>query len=366
MRPEFWSGKRVLVTGHTGFKGSWLSLCLQRFGAEVAGYALPPSTVPSLFEGARVADGMASIHGDVRDLDSLRRCLREQRPEIVLHLAGQPIVRRSYRDPIETFGTNVMGTANVLEAVRHTPSVAAVVVVTSDKCYENREWVWGYREVERLGGSDPYSASKACAELVASAYTRSFFSGEEGPRVATARAGNVIGGGDWSEDRLIPDMIRALLAGRPLSVRNPGATRPWQHVLDPLKGYLTLAERLYEGDRTACEAWNFGPHRRDPQPVSAIVEMLAALWGEDARWEVITAEQPHEDCLLQLDCSKAQARLGWKCQLSLRTTLSWIVSWHRATAGGGDQRRVCERQIDSFFGTGLRLPPYPMLLDALA
>ncbi len=345
----FWAGKRVLVTGHTGFKGSWLSLWLQRLGAEVAGYSLEPPTEPSLFEVANVADGMCSVIGDIRDYSALRDVVSAHRPEIVFHLAAQALVRHSYRDPIETYGSNVMGTVNLLEAIRRVGGVKAVVNVTSDKCYQNREWVWGYREIERLGGHDPYSNSKACAELVTSAFRDSYFSpdrfGDHGVALASARAGNVIGGGDWAEDRLIPDVMRAILAGEPVRIRNPDAIRPWQHVLEPLAGYLTLAERLYENGPAFAEAWNFGPDESSARPVSWIVEKLVQLWGEEARWELDSGAHPHEAHYLKLDCSKAREHLGIVPRLDLATALEWIVEWNRAWLRGEDMRGMTEQQI---------------------
>ena len=329
----FWANKRVLVTGHTGFKGSWLSLWLQRMGAEVIGYALPPPTTPSLFELANVANGMTSHLGDVRDLDALTCVMQEHQPEIVIHAAAQALVRVSYQQPVETYATNVMGTVHLLEAVRQTPSVRSVVIVTTDKCYENREWIWGYRENEPMGGHDPYSSSKGCAELVTAAYRNSFFPsekyGEHGVAVASVRAGNVIGGGDWAQDRLIPDFMKAIMAGQKLVMRSPHALRPWQHVLEPLSGYLNLAEKLYESGTAFAGAWNFGPSDTDARPVSWIVERLTTLWGEGAAWELDTNPQPHEANYLKLDSSKARTLLEWSPKLSLGTALEWIVSWYK-------------------------------------
>jgi CDP-glucose 4,6-dehydratase len=336
MTPEFWRGKRVLITGHTGFKGAWLSLWLQAKGAEVVGYALPPPTTPSLFESANVAQGMTSIMGDVRDLESISREILSHRPEVVFHLAAQSLVRESYQNPVETYAVNVMGTAHVLEAVRQVDSVRAVVIVTSDKCYANREWVWGYRENEPMGGHDPYSSSKGCAELVTAAFRDSFFPTEKYEQhrvaIASARAGNVIGGGDWATDRLIPDIIRAFIEERPVVIRSPHAIRPWQHVLEPLDGYLTLAERLVErGSEFAC-GWNFGPSDEDARPVGWIVEHLVQLWGTGATWEIDKNPQPHEAHYLKLDSSQARMRLGWKPRLDLSTTLEWLVAWYREFA----------------------------------
>ena len=331
VRREFWRGRSVFLTGHTGFKGGWLSTWLLTLGARVAGYALAPDTTPSYFERCGLAERLASCYGDINDAGALEAALGAARPSIVFHLAAQSLVRRSYRAPVETFATNVLGTARLLEAVRGTPSAEAVVVVTSDKCYDNRERPEGYREDEPLGGHDPYSASKAAAELVAAAYRRSFFA--QGARVATVRAGNVIGGGDWAEDRLVPDAMRALARGEAVRVRNPAAVRPWQHVLEPLGGYLTLAERLVESDAFAT-AWNFGPRDEDAVPVAALVELVLGLWG-DGRWEAVAeAAAPHEAGLLRLDWTQARQRLGWRPVLTLKEAAELTVAWYRAAAGG--------------------------------
>lgn len=342
---RFWEGKRVLVTGHTGFKGGWLCVWLQRLGASLAGYALAAPTKPSLFELARIGEGMTSVIGDVRDLPGLCNAFAAHRPEIIIHMAAQALVQASYRDPVETFGTNIMGTVNVLEATRRTPGVRAVIVVTSDKCYENREWIWGYREHEAMGGRDPYSASKGSAELVAAAYRRSFFGGADAPAVATARAGNVIGGGDWAVDRLIPDMVRAYSCGRPAAIRNPMAVRPWQHVLEPLAGYLMLAERLWERPSEFAESWNLGPGDADVAEVADIADRVARLWGQGARWEQDRTPHPHEAHLLRLDCAKARTRLGWHPRMSLDTAVEWTVAWYRAALRGDDMRKLSEDQI---------------------
>ncbi|MFN6935041.1 MAG: CDP-glucose 4,6-dehydratase, partial [Tsuneonella sp.] len=309
--PSFWRGKRVFLTGHTGFKGSWMSLWLQQMGARLTGFALPAPTDPALFAVARVADGMTSIIGDIRDADALKSALLAADPEIVIHMAAQPLVRASYQDPVGTYATNVMGTVHLLEAVRAAPSVRAVCVVTTDKCYENREWVWGYREDEPMGGYDPYSNSKGCAELVTSAYRRSFFA-DAGPAIASGRAGNVIGGGDWAADRLVPDILRAIVAGEPVMIRNPLATRPWQHVLEPLSGYLVLCQALWTRGDAVAGGWNFGPRDDDARPVQWIVERMCALWGEGASWERDGTVQPHEANYLKLDISKAHSGLGWQ------------------------------------------------------
>ena len=347
MNPAFWQGKTVFVTGHTGFKGSWLSLWLHRLGARVTGYALEPPTQPNLFEVAGLARSMDSITGDVRDLKALRQSLLRAKPQFVFHLAAQALVRESYADPVDTYSTNVMGTVNVLEAVREAESVRATVIVTSDKCYENRERVTGYGEDEAMGGHDPYSSSKGCAELVTAAYRRSFFS-RSGTAVASARAGNVIGGGDWGRDRLVPDALRAFSAGEPLRVRNPKAVRPWQHVLDPLNGYLTLAERLWDEGLAYSGAWNFGPVDGDDRPVSWIVEELVRRWGDDATWRIEEAPQPHEAGMLKLDCSKAREQLDWHPRIDLDTALEWTVEWRRRHAAGEHAGKLTEEQISHF------------------
>jgi CDP-glucose 4,6-dehydratase len=353
MNPDFWRGRKVLLTGHTGFKGGWLSLWLQLLGARVIGYSLPPSTQPNLFDAARVAEGMRSVTGDVRNLNDVTKALAEHAPEVVIHMAAQPLVRFSYRHPVETYTTNVMGTVNVLEAVRRCHSVRVVVNVTSDKCYEDQGWIWGYREDERLGGYDPYASSKGCAELVTAAYRRSFFASGEGTdayvAVATARAGNVIGGGDWAEDRLIPDIVRAMQAGRPVVIRNPKAVRPWQHVLEPLCGYLLLAEKLWQAKGASfAEGWNFGPDDKDTQSVQRIVDNVTRLWGTGATWKPATSPQPHETGCLRLDSSKAKAELGWSPSLSLSEALAWTIEWYRTCQAGGDMRKVTEQQISDF------------------
>lgn len=345
----FWQGKRVFLTGHTGFKGSWLSLWLQQLGAHVVGFSLEAPTQPSLFESAQIARGMVSQIGDIRDLASLQHAIAEAHPDIVMHLAAQPLVRYSYQSPVETYSTNVMGTVHVLEAVRHAPSVRAVVIITSDKCYENREWVWGYRENEAMGGHDPYSNSKGCAELVTAAYRSSFFSPEtyhdHGVAVASVRAGNVIGGGDWALDRLIPDMIKAFNMGDPVLIRNPHAIRPWQHVLEPLGGYLLLAQNLWHSGPEFMGSWNFGPCDEDAKPVSWIVERLKTLWGDGATWKLDEGMHPHEANYLKLDCSKAKARLGWEPCLTLADTLEWVVEFYQGYYAGQSAREIAEAQI---------------------
>jgi CDP-glucose 4,6-dehydratase len=347
--PQFWHRKRVLITGHTGFKGGWLALWLHRLGADVSGYALPPPTQPSLFETANVAGVVHTALGDVRDLHRLRESVADARPEVVIHMAAQPLVRRSYADPVETYGVNVMGTVNVLEAVRHCDSARAVIVVTSDKCYENQEWTWGYRESDPMGGHDPYSSSKGCAELVAAGYRRSFFSAGASPvGLATVRAGNVIGGGDWAEDRLIPDMIRSLASDAPVRLRNPSAVRPWQHVLEPLSGYLLLAERLWEAPALHSEGWNFGPREDAAVPVSRLTDEFLSFYDGRVSAEHDTRAAPHEAGYLTLDTSKARRRLGWQSQISLTTALEWTAEWYRMHREGADMSALSLAQIDRY------------------
>ncbi|MEE2777199.1 MAG: CDP-glucose 4,6-dehydratase [Acidobacteriota bacterium] len=340
---SFWTGRRVLVTGHTGFKGSWLALWLARLGARVTGYALEPSS-PSLFADARVAEVTDSVIGDVRDAERLGEVFTRTQPEVVLHLAAQALVRESYRDPVETFTTNVVGTAQVLELVHKTDSVVAAVVVTSDKCYENREQTRGYRESDRLGGRDPYSSSKACAELVTSAYRESFLAAPEHAALATARAGNVVGGGDWGADRLVPDIVRAALGNEPARIRNPDAIRPWQHVVEPLWGYLSLVERLCAGDMTARSAWNFGPSEGG-ESVRSICDSFSSIWGQPIDWALDSNPNPHEAQLLQLDSAKARESLGWEPRLEIEDTLRWTVEWYREFRDGADARTLTETQL---------------------
>lgn len=355
MNVAFWQGKRVLLTGHTGFKGSWLSLWLQSMGAQVVGYSLTPPTNPSLFEVADIAEGMTSIIGDIRDIAHLKAVFAEHQPEIVIHMAAQPLVRYSYIEPVETYSTNVMGVVNLLEAVRSTKSVKAVVNVTTDKCYENREWAWGYRENEAMGGYDPYSSSKGCAELVTAAYRNSYFHpekySEHGVAIASGRAGNVIGGGDWADDRLIPDIMSAISENRPVHIRNPHAIRPWQHVLEPLSGYLVLAQKLYEEGALYAEGWNFGPNDEDAKPVQWIVEKLTSAWGEGAHWVLDAGEHPHEAHYLKLDCSKAKGRLDWHPRWRLGEALIEIADWHRAYRNGKNMRELTLRQINAYMNT---------------
>jgi CDP-glucose 4,6-dehydratase len=349
----FWRGKRVLVTGHTGFKGAWLCLLLKELGAEVVGFARDIPTQPALFELAHLDEDLRSIRGDVRNYEHVRTTVREAQPEIVIHMAAQSLVRRSYRDPLETFATNVMGTAHVLEAVRQTAGVQVAIVVTSDKCYENQDAIHGFAEKDPLGGDDPYSSSKGCAELVAAAYRASFFSSETKTEtaIATVRSGNVIGGGDWAEDRLVPDCMRAFAEGQPASIRNPLFVRPWQHVLEPLKGYLMLAEKLWDAPGKFCEAWNFGPRDEDAQPVSVIADRLTELWEGNASWELAVGEQPHEAHSLKLNCDKAREELRWWPRTTLDTALQWTVQWYQAFQNGLDARSVSQQQICQFLGT---------------
>jgi CDP-glucose 4,6-dehydratase len=332
----FWCGRRVFLTGHTGFKGGWLALWLAHLGAEVRGYALDPYTDPNLFTVAHIGDVVEDVRGDIRDAKRLDESMREFRPEVVFHLAAQPLVRLSYEQPIETYETNVIGTARVLDAVRRSPSVHAVVSVTTDKCYENKEWVWPYRETDPLGGYDPYSSSKACAEIVTAAFRQSYFPADKitdhGVAVATARAGNVIGGGDWSADRLLPDLVRGFLSGEPVRIRRPHAIRPWQHVLEPLHGYLRLAEKLLVGGPEAVRfatAYNFGPSEEDSQPVSWIAERMAHFWGDGASWVIDEDDGPHEAGYLRLDASRARHDLAWVPHLRLEAALDWLVQWYR-------------------------------------
>jgi CDP-glucose 4,6-dehydratase len=351
MNGEFWIGKKVLITGHTGFKGSWLCLWLQNLGADVIGYSLQPPTQPNLFDLACVSKGMKSIHGDVLNFQSLASVIRDHQPEVVFHLAAQSLVRRSYEDPVGTYATNVLGTVHLLQAVKDIPSVRSVVVVTTDKCYENRGDQRAYRETDRLGGADLYSSSKAAAELATAAFRESFFAKTRpGPRtgVATARAGNVIGGGDWGADRLIPDVMRAALENKELLVRNPTAVRPWQHVLDPLSGYLLLAESLWRQPDEFSEGWNFGPDEQEAVPVSGVLDRLRELWVPNIRWRADESSHPHEAQYLRLDCNKAKTRLGWKPQWNLHSALEATVQWYKAYQSRQDVREVVASQIRSY------------------
>jgi len=350
--PAFWRGRRVFLTGHTGFKGSWLSLWLKAMGAETAGYSLSPPTSPSHFQEARVGEGMVSIEADVRDAVRLATEIKAFQPEIVIHMAAQPLVRDSYRIPVDTFSTNVMGTVHLLEAVRTTPGIRAVVNVTTDKVYENREWVWGYRENDRLGGHDPYSNSKACSEMVTEAYRLSFFPKEQygahGVAVASARAGNVFGGGDWANDRLVPDCMRALLGGQEIVIRRPAAVRPWQHVLEPLRGYLLLAQRLFEEGPVFAEAWNFGPGEDGARTVAWIADRLTTRFPGARGVRIDGGASPHETTFLHLDCSKVKARLGWEPLVTLEQGLEMTAEWFERRQKGEDVREITLEQVANF------------------
>lgn len=350
---DFWAGKKVFLTGHTGFKGGWLSLWLSSMGAEVSGYALPPNTTPSFYDVVGVGDYIyESFFGDIRDLQKLQTAMSLFQPEVVIHMAAQPLVRYSYLNPVETYATNVMGTVHVLECIRNINSVRATVVVTTDKCYENKEWVWGYRENESMGGYDPYSNSKGCAELVAAAYRQSFFPdfqyAKHNHALATARAGNVIGGGDWSEDRLIPDALKAFEFRKPLVIRNPLATRPWQHVLEPLSGYLVLAQALYTDGSKFASAWNFGPRDEDARSVQEVVNLLISKFPNGGSWEQDMSEQPHEAHSLKLDCSKADKLLNWRPKWSLETAVQKISEWQMAFLAGQNMQEVTLSQINEY------------------
>lgn len=347
VNPLFWRDKRVFLTGHTGFKGGWLSLWLQSMGANLCGFALQPPTTPALFTQANVGAGMCSIINDVRDYASLLAAINSHKPEIVIHMAAQPLVRQSYIDPIETYSTNVMGTVHLFEVIRNVGSVRAVVNVTTDKCYENREWDWGYRENEPMGGHDPYSNSKGCSELVTSAYRQSFFANGQ-IAVASARAGNVIGGGDWATDRLVPDILRSFSAGVPVSIRSPESTRPWQHVLEPLSGYLVLAESLYSHGQKFAQGWNFGPRDDDVMPVSWIVKKMAEEWGHEAGWKIDGNPQPHEAKYLKLDISRAKAALGWSPKWNLSQALSKIIYWQQGWIKGENMQKLTLQQISEY------------------
>ena len=347
MRGEFWAGRKVFVTGHTGFKGAWLALWLASLGARVAGYALKPPSSPSLWALVEAKAGIASTIADIRDLDALSRSLGAFQPEIVFHLAAQSLVRPSYDDPVGTYATNVMGTVHLLEAVRKAGGVRALVNVTSDKCYENLETGQAYSEGDPMGGRDPYSSSKGCAELVTAAYRASF---PGGAAIASARAGNVIGGGDWAQDRIVPDIVRAAVTGKAVQVRNPHAVRPWQHVLEPLAGYLQLAERLHGAPAMFSGGWNFGPDEKDAVSVEKVVSTFTRLWGLPASWAADKGEHPHEAHYLKLDSSKARSRLGWKPRLGLQLALEWTVGWYKTQAQGADARQLTLAQIERYMG----------------
>lgn len=348
-KAHFWSGKRVFLTGHTGFKGAWMSAMLHQLGAEVHGYALPPLS-PSLYESSGGECWMASsTYADIGDCDAVSRALVQSKPDIVFHLAAQALVRPSYVAPVKTFETNVMGTVHLLEACRAVDHPVSVVIVTTDKCYENQEWIWGYREHEPMGGRDPYSASKACAELVTAAYRHSFASTGSNLRIASARAGNVVGGGDWATDRLVPDLIRGFLKDESVAIRSPNATRPWQHVLEPVDAYLRLAERLAsdEGERFAS-AWNFGPGTQGEQQVSTVADMMTATWGDGAAWHIHSDAILHEATALRLDISKARMQLGWAPMLTLSDTVNMTVDWYKATAYGENSREWTNKQVRDY------------------
>lgn len=345
---NFWQGKKVLITGHTGFKGTWLSLLLNLLGAEVTGYSLGFPSQPSLAELVELENIVNSIQGDIRNYDQLKQVIEDTKPEIIIHMAAQSLVRPAYVDPVTTYSTNVMGTVNLFEAIRQVEGVKAVINVTSDKCYENQEWYWGYRENEPMGGYDPYSSSKGCAELVTSAFRNSFFNSSESVALASVRAGNVIGGGDWATDRLIPDIMRALSQEEVVIIRKPQAIRPWQHVLEPISGYLMLAEKLWDSGHSYGEAWNFGPLDRDTKSVQWIVDYITQLWGEKATWKLDGNNHPHEAHYLKLDCSKAHSRLGWLPKTNLVKALEWVVFWYRQFYEGKEAKTLTLAQIEEF------------------
>ncbi len=344
----FWRGKRVFLTGHTGFKGSWLALWLQQLGADVTGFALAPHTQPNLFELTHLNTRIHSLMGDVRDLAQLKQAILNAKPDIIFHLAAQSLVRPSYQDPVGTYQTNVMGTVNLLEAMRAATTAKVLINVTTDKCYENKEWFWGYREVDPMGGYDPYSSSKGCAELVTAAYRRSFLDVTSGKSIATVRAGNIIGGGDWSQDRLIPDMIAALSQGKKAVIRYPQAIRPWQHVLEPVSGYLLLAEKMWDQPAEFAQAWNFGPHEKDCRSVSYIADHVCALWGKNTAWELSAIEHVHEAKFLKLDISKAAALLEWRPRWSLEEALAKTVAWYQAVGDGEEAAAMTLQQIGEY------------------
>lgn len=347
MSPDFWRNRSVFLTGHTGFKGGWIALWLSQLGAKVHGYSLAPPTTPNFFIATRLQDRLqTSTIADIRDLPKLAAAVQTAQPSIVIHMAAQPLVRESYNTPVETFATNVIGTVNVLEAARQSQTVQTIINITTDKCYENQEWIWSYRENDRLGGHDPYSSSKACAEIAAAAYRNSFLA-KAGIQLASVRAGNVIGGGDWATDRLIPDFLRAIDAKETLRIRSPNAVRPWQHVLEPLSGYLLLAERLVTDGATFAEAWNFGPEELDAKPVSWIVERLCQKLPH-ARWALEGAPQPHEAGLLKLDSAKAKTRLGWAPRWSIETALDKTVEWYQVWKDGQSMAETSIQQIETY------------------
>jgi CDP-glucose 4,6-dehydratase len=344
---NFWKDKRVLITGHTGFKGSWLSFWLNSLGAKVCGYSLEAETTPNLYSNLNLASSIKSTIGDIRDLPNFTETLKSFQPEIVFHLAAQPLVRRSYRQPLETYTTNVIGTINILEAIRQVSSVKSAVIITTDKVYENEERNFGYAENDRLGGFDPYSNSKACAELAVSSYRNSFFADSE-CLIATARAGNVIGGGDWSEDRLLPDVFRSLIFGENLLIRNPNSVRPWQHTLEPLNGYMLLAEKLFIGNKDFANAWNFGPEDEDAKPVGFILDEIKQIWDEKISWKIADGEHPHETNLLKLDSSKSKNELGWKPKLSLPEALKLTSDWYKSFKNKENLIEITNKQIEFY------------------
>ena len=345
---DFWKSKRVFLTGHTGFKGSWMSLWLQSMGTIVKGYSLKANTTPNLFTEAGVGENMESEIGDIRDLNQISKSMLDFNPDILIHMAAQPLVRLSYQEPVDTYTTNVIGTVNVLEAARKCKNLKAIISIATDKCYENKEWEWGYREIEPMGGYDPYSSSKGCAELVTSSYRRSFFSSEDTASLASARAGNVIGGGDWAEDRLIPDILTAFEKSKTVKIRNPLSTRPWQHVLEPLSGYLVLAQQLYQYGDEFAEAWNFGPKDEDCKPVSWILNQMVKAWGNDASWSLDKNNNPHEAGFLKLDCSKASQKLLWNPKWDLKFTLESIIKWHKVFISKGNIKLQCLEEIKRY------------------
>lgn len=342
---SFWQNKKVLVTGHTGFKGCWLTFWLQLMGANVTGYSLPQSNDTHLFNLACLEKNVRSYAADVRDLDTLHQVVADEKPDIVFHLAAQSLVRYSYDHPVETYATNVMGTINLLEALRKTDCARSIVIITSDKCYDNREWAWGYRETEPMGGNDPYSSSKGCAELITTAYRKSFFTCKRPSYIASARAGNVIGGGDFASDRLIPDFMRAIMENKPVKIRNPSAIRPWQHVLEPLSGYLLLAKHLWTHGESFAESWNFGPNDQDAQPVESVINQMVQLWGNKARWELDSNTHVHEASHLKLDASKARLKLKWHPEWSLEIALRLTVDWYKAYLEKSDIPALMHQQI---------------------
>ena len=345
--PAFWENKKVFLTGHTGFKGGWLSIWLSQMGANVKGYALEPHTTPSLFDVANINSLVESDIGDIRDINKLQQSIKLFNPDILIHMAAQPLVRKSYIDPVETYETNIMGSINILEAVRSCPNLKSVIIVTSDKCYENQEWVWGYREHDPMGGHDPYSSSKGCVELITASYRNSFFTNTEMANIATARAGNVIGGGDWANDRLVPDILRSFEKNIPVIIRSPNAIRPWQHVLEPLSGYLILAEKLYKEGKSYAEGWNFGPHDKDSRSVLCIVDQIVNLWGDGKR-QLDNSSNPHEANILKLDISKAISRLKWQPRWDVNIALKRVVDWHLTWIDGGNMQEECLKQIKEY------------------